>query len=78
MTSDAKELLEKALALPDNQRAEIAGTLLASLDAGEDPDVDSAWQQEIARRAEELRDRRVDAIPWAEVQQKARKLVHGQ
>ncbi len=32
MTQDAHELLQKALALPENERAELAG-LIASLDA---------------------------------------------
>jgi hypothetical protein len=42
MTQEAQELLQKALALPDNERAELAGTLISSLDATVDPDVDAA------------------------------------
>ena len=78
MTGEAKELLEKALALPDEERAELAGTLLSSLDAAEDPDADLAWQREIARRAAEVHEGRVNTVLWTDVQQKARKLVHGQ
>jgi hypothetical protein len=33
MTQEARELLQKALALPENERAELAGNLIASLDA---------------------------------------------
>jgi hypothetical protein len=42
MTQEARELLQKALALPDNERAELAGSLISSLDATVDPDVDAA------------------------------------
>ena len=37
MTHDAQELLQKALTLPENERAELAGNLIASLDQTEDP-----------------------------------------
>jgi hypothetical protein len=33
MTQEAHELLQKTLALPENERAELAGTLISSLDA---------------------------------------------
>ena len=46
MTQEAHELLQKALALPENERAELAGNLIASLDATVDQDADAAWQQE--------------------------------
>ncbi len=48
MTQEAHELLQKALALPENERAELAGNLIASLDETVDQDVDAAWQQEVA------------------------------
>jgi putative addiction module component (TIGR02574 family) len=78
MTHEAKELLQKALALPDDERAELAGTLMASLDAIEDPHADAVWQEEIARRAEQVRQGKVSTTPWIEVQQKARNLTNGQ
>ena len=53
MTQEARELLQKALALPDNERAELAGNLISSLDATVDQDVDAAWQQEVVRRLHE-------------------------
>jgi putative addiction module component (TIGR02574 family) len=56
MTQDATELLKRALALSEEERAELAGSLLESLDdAHEDPEaVEAAWSEEIARRIEEL------------------------
>jgi putative addiction module component (TIGR02574 family) len=56
MTQDATELLKRALALTEEERAELAGSLLESLDGGhEDPEcVEAAWSDEIARRIEDL------------------------
>jgi len=77
MTGEAQELLQKALSLPENERAELAGSLIASLDSALDADADAAWQEEIARRAAEVRAGKVTTTPWEEVQQKARTLLHG-
>ncbi|MGA8298923.1 MAG: addiction module protein [Terriglobales bacterium] len=78
MTERTQELLQKALSLPDSERAELAGSLIASLDTNIDPDVDAAWQAEIARRADEVRSGKISTIPWSEVQRKARSLLDGQ
>ena len=77
MTQEAHELLQKALALPDEERAELAGNLIASLDATVDQDVDAARQQEVVRRSRDVQAGKVDAIPWEEVQQKGRTRLHG-
>jgi putative addiction module component (TIGR02574 family) len=77
MTQEARELLQKALALPDNERAELAGNLISSLDATVDQDVDAAWQQEVVRRLHEVQSGKVGIISWEEVQQKGRTLLNG-
>ena len=77
MTQEARELLQKALTLPENERAELAGNLISSLDATVDQDVDAAWQQEVARRAHEVQSGAVKLVPWEEVQQKGRTQLHG-
>jgi putative addiction module component (TIGR02574 family) len=77
MTPDAQELLTKALSLPDDQRAELASNLLASLDTTLDADVDAAWQQEIARRHQEVESGKVQTVAWAEVERKGRALLDG-
>ena len=77
MTQEAHELLQKALALPENERAELAGNLISSLDARIDPDVDAAWQQEVARRAQEVQSGKVKTVPWKEVRRKGRALLDG-
>ncbi|HKW15914.1 MAG TPA: addiction module protein [Terriglobales bacterium] len=76
MTQEAHELLQKALELPENERAELAGNLISSLDTTIDPDVDAAWQAEVARRAQEVESGKVKTVPWEQVRQKARALVN--
>jgi len=77
MTQEAHELLQKALALPDEERAELAGNLIASLDATVEQDVDAAWQQEVVRRSRDVQSGEVDTVPWEDVQQKGRTRLHG-
>ena len=54
MGEEAATLLMKALTLPANERAELASSLIDSLDAICDEDVEAAWQAEIARRRQSL------------------------
>lgn len=75
MTAAAHELLQKALSLPDNERAELAGNLIASLDAAHDPDVDAAWQQEVARRFQEVQSGEVKTVSWASAIRKGQSLL---
>lgn len=77
MTQEAQELLQKALALPDKERAELAGNLIASLDKIVDPDAEVAWQQEIVRRVREVESGVVETVSWEDVRQKGRSLLHG-
>ena len=77
MTHEATELLKKALALPPEERADLASTLIDSLDATVDDDVEAAWQEEIQRRMHDVRSGKVKTTPWEEVRDKAQKLVNG-
>jgi putative addiction module component (TIGR02574 family) len=79
MTQPAFELLQKALALSDEERAELAVSLIDSLDKPVDAGVESAWNLEIARRIEDLDSGKAKAIPWEEVQRRiSAKLIDGQ
>jgi putative addiction module component (TIGR02574 family) len=77
MMQEAEELLKKALALPEKERADLAGSLINSLDETVDEDAEAAWQEEIARRLEEVRSGKVKTRSWDEVRQKGRTLRHG-
>ena len=54
MSREATELLKKALSLPVTERADLAGSLIESLDNTEDDSVAAAWDEEVARRMAEL------------------------
>jgi putative addiction module component (TIGR02574 family) len=62
MTREANELLKRALTLPITERAELAGSLIESLDSSKDKSVRAAWDAEIARRMEELDSGKVKPI----------------
>ena len=75
MTQKSQVLLEEALKLTANERAEVAEQLIASLDEGPDTDVEQAWQKEVQRRIGQIERGEVKTIPWEEVQKRLR---HGQ
>ena len=68
MTKQTLELLQKALALSDEERADLAGSLLESLDQLADDDVEAAWDEEIARRISDFDSGKSKSVPWEEVQ----------
>lgn len=72
---DAQELLKKALALPDRERADLAGGLIDSLDDNVDENAEAAWQEEIVRRLEDVQSGKVKTTSWDEVRQKGRTLL---
>ncbi len=79
MTQPAFELLQKALTLSEEERAELAASLIDSLDTTVDAEAESAWNREIARRIENLDSGKAKTVPWEEVQRRiSTKLTHGQ
>ena len=74
MSPRAQELLREAMALPVNERADLAAELLASLDdaTAEDPaEVEAAWAAEIERRARRVMTGETAGIPWEDVRRRA-------
>ncbi len=45
---------KRAVSLPEEERAALAGLLLESLDTEVDPEVEEAWSVEIRRRIDEI------------------------
>ena len=70
MKRDAADILKEALALPAEDRAALAESLLASLDPHVDEDSEAAWAAEINRRVAALDAGRVSTIPWPELRQR--------
>jgi putative addiction module component (TIGR02574 family) len=77
MSPDVSELLKKALALPAEARAALAGSLLDSLDDAVDVSAEEEWSNEIARRIEELDSGKVKPIPWAEARRQVSAILNG-
>ena len=70
MAASAKELYERAMSLNDEERAELVGMLLESLEIQDDEGVEAAWLEEIERRVAELDSGAVKAVSWTEVRSK--------
>jgi putative addiction module component (TIGR02574 family) len=78
MTQQTSELLQKALSLSEEERAELAGSLIESLDATVDQAAEAAWNEEIARRIADLDSGKAKTIPWEAVRSRiSSKLTHG-
>ena len=70
MSRQVSERLKKALALPAEARAALAGSLPDSLDKAVDPDAEALWEREIARRIEELDSGKARTVPWTIVRRR--------
>ena len=67
MSNTLSELKEKASQLSETERAELALSLIESLDGPTDPDVEEAWRVEIERRMGQIERGEVQLIPGDEV-----------
>ncbi len=72
MKTESQQLLRTALALPESDRAEIAASLIHSLDTSTDEEVDAAWAVEIQRRIESIDNGEVELVPWDAVMREMR------
>ena len=67
MSDTLAELKQKAAGLSDAERAELALSLIESLDGPADPDVEEAWRVEIESRIGQIDRGEVELIPGDEV-----------
>lgn len=70
MNARVDHLLDEVLGLPVEERSALALALLDSLETADEATVSELWRAEVIRRRNELRARRVQAAPWAEVRQR--------
>jgi putative addiction module component (TIGR02574 family) len=75
MSQIASDWMELLTALPREDRAEIAQRLLGSLDEPTDPDWESAWADELKKRAERMKNGSVKGIPFEEVMATIRRKI---
>jgi len=73
MSIVTERLLQDALALPDDQRAELAMRLIQSLDQDVDPDAEEAWAVEIERRCAALDAGETVTSDWHDVRRRIEK-----
>jgi len=76
MVPELSDILKKALELPQEARAALAGSLLESLDETVDPSAEEAWALEIARRLDDLDSGKAKTVPWAEVRRQMSSLLN--
>jgi putative addiction module component (TIGR02574 family) len=77
MTQRALDLLQRALSLSEDERADLACSLMESLDTSVDAGAESAWREEISRRISDLDAGKATTLPWEEVQRRISRLTHG-
>lgn len=79
MSPEVSDLLKRALTLPADERAALANTLLDSLETtieSADGSVEEAWDQEVARRIENLKTGKAVTVPWEQLHRELRAMVN--
>ncbi len=77
MTKKAVELLEDALELTPEDRADLAARLIDSLDSDTNSDSEEAWEAEIDRRIAEIDSGAVKLIAWNDARKVLRDRAEG-
>jgi len=75
MSPEVSDLLKRALALPVDERAALANTLLDSLEAT-DESVQEAWDEEVARRIKNLKAGKAVTVPWEQLHRELLAMVN--
>jgi len=73
MTDEANRVLEEALALPREQRVEVAECLLSSLDSASRAEIDAFWVREAKARLDAYRRGETEAVPASEAMEELRR-----
>jgi len=80
MSPEVSDLLKRALALSVDERAALANTLLDSLGSTNDSvteSVEEAWDQEVARRIEDLKTGKAVTVAWEQLHRELLAMVNG-
>ena len=67
---NAEKLRRELLALPAEERAELAHSLLESLHEESDPDAETAWIGELDRRAQAVTDGAARLVDWEDARER--------
>jgi putative addiction module component (TIGR02574 family) len=75
MSPEVTDLLKRALALPVDERAALANTLLDSLETP-NQSVEQAWDDEVARRMEDPRAGKAVTVSWEQLRRELLAIVN--
>jgi putative addiction module component (TIGR02574 family) len=75
MNPEGSDLLKRALALSDDERAALANTLLDSLETRSES-VQQAWNEEVARRMADLKAGKAVTVPWEQLHRELLAIVN--
>lgn len=75
MTRHAAELLKMALSLPVTERADLAGSLIESLDDTQGQSVEAAWDEEVARRMADIDSGKVKPLSLEDARRRLSSIV---
>jgi len=75
MSPEVSDLLKRALALPADERAALANTLLDSLETP-NQSAEAAWDEEVARRMEDLNAGKAVTVPWEQMHRELLSMVN--
>ena len=78
MNAAVQKILDEALCLPEDARAELVSRLIDSLDSGADEGAQAAWDREVQSRIDQLDRNEVDPISWLEARDLIIRGVDGQ
>lgn len=78
VTAEAERVLEAALDLPEDERAELAAILTDSLgDGSPDAQIEAAWVAEAKRRLADIRSGKSKTVAWEDVERELDELIEG-
>ena len=67
MSPHTTQILEQALSLSAQERAELAERLLSSLELSPDPKIDALWGQEVEDRLDAFHQNKISTVPVKQV-----------
>jgi putative addiction module component (TIGR02574 family) len=77
MNPVTEQLLQAALALPEEERLKLVEALLSSQSSSDEPPFDPAWLPEIQRRSAEIDSGTVQLTAWTVVRDRVRRRREG-
>ncbi|MFO7562421.1 MAG: addiction module protein [Enhygromyxa sp.] len=71
VSTEASQIIEAAMKLPDAERAFVAAVLTDSIgDGSTREEIEAAWLAEVKRRRDDLDAGRTQPVPWEDVREK--------